>query len=79
MQLGVTARDKITNLEGVVIGHCTYITGCSQALVQPRGTKEGEFPESRWIDVQRLEVLPTQVLVLDNGSTPGFDRAPPRI
>jgi len=82
MELGITVRDVITGFEGVVIGHVQYLTGCNQALVQPRGDESVHVvtkrPESEWFDVQRLSVRPHLKVVLDNGDTPGCDREAPK-
>lgn len=73
--------DTITEFEGVVVGVVDYITGCSQALVQPKVKKEsGEWQESHWIDVDRLAVTATQYV---NPSSvqekhPGADKPAPK-
>lgn len=77
MQLGITAKDKITGFEGVVTGICSYISGCSQALLTPP-VKDGAFVEAHWFDLQRLEAQPGEPVVLDNGETPGFDMPAPK-
>lgn len=75
--LGRRARDRITGFEGLVIGHCRYLTGCSQLLLAPPA-KDGAYVESQWFDEQRVEIANDAPLVLDNGVTPGCDRAAPR-
>ena len=77
MQLGITARDKITGFQGVVTGICYYISGCNQALLTPPVDEKGAGPESRWIDVQRLERVGDSLVVLQNGETPGCDMPAP--
>lgn len=76
---GEHVKDKITGFKGVVIGLCSYITGCNQALVQPPTKKLGnEFVESRWIDEDRLEIIEgkfTSLEVTNNGP----DKPAPRI
>jgi hypothetical protein len=68
----------------VVIGYVQYLTGCNQALVQPQGSDlvlgyVTKRPEAEWFDVQRLEqVVGTAKITLDNGATPGCDRAAPK-
>lgn len=76
--IGTTQRDRITGFEGLVTGYCTYISGCNQALLVPKVGEKGEFKESHWFDVQRLEQVGTDVLTLDNGATPGLDKAAPK-
>lgn len=76
--LGTTQRDKITGFSGVVAGFCQYISGCNQALLVPKVDEKGDFKEPHWFDVQRLEQVGTEVITLDNGATPGFDKAAPK-
>lgn len=56
LKLGQKARDKVTGFEGIVTGHCSYLTGCDQLLISPPA-KDGDFKDGRWIDVNRLEDL----------------------
>lgn len=80
IKMGAMGRDRITGFEGRVIGRCEYISGCNQLLLAPEvdpNTKS--MRESHWIDEQRIEPTGSGgVIALDNGSTPGFDKAPPR-
>jgi hypothetical protein len=80
IQLGDKARDKITGFEGIVTGHCTYISGCDQILVAPP-MKDGDFKESRWLDMDRCEVTESAAVALSDVSSaarPGPDKAAPR-
>lgn len=77
--LGHTVVDKVTGFTGVVTGIVEYLTGCNQALVVPRMDADGKLPESQWFDIQRLQVDDSKAPIsLENGNTPGFDRAPPK-
>ncbi|WP_375782872.1 hypothetical protein ACE10Z_23445 [Bradyrhizobium sp. Pha-3] len=78
MLLGTTQRDKITGFSGVVTGFCEYLSGCNQALLVPKVAENGDFKEGHWFDVQRLEQVGADVITLDNGATPGFDKAAPK-
>lgn len=82
-ELGVKYTDIVTGFTGVAIGRCEYITGCSQVLIAPRCKDESSKPDAEWIDEQRLEIHPFHEqepkVVLDNGVTPGCDRAAPKI
>lgn len=79
IQLGQTVRDRITGFQGVVTGIVNYISGCHQALVTPRVKDDGSASDANWYDLQRLELVGNvPMVVLDNGPTPGFDRAPPK-
>jgi len=76
--LGKRVKDRITGFAGIVTGQCQYISGCSQALVAPSVGADGTFKDSQWFDEQRLEGLGGEAIVLDNGATPGADRAAPK-
>lgn len=57
-ELGAEVKDRLTGFKGIMTGVCHYITGCSQALVQPKMRKD-TFVEARWIDIDRLDVTKT--------------------
>lgn len=76
--LGHTAKDKITGFTGVITGFVQYLTGCNQYLLAPPLAADGAMRDSQWFDVQRVEILPTDPIRLDNGATPGADRAAPK-
>lgn len=79
IELGLTYKDKITGFAGVATGFVRYISGCNQALIQPRCSDDGSMRESQWFDQQRLALQADMPrVVLDNGATPGCDRAAPR-
>lgn len=79
IMLGATYTDVLTGFTGVAIGHCVYLTDCSQTLLQPKDAKSDERPKSEWFDDQRLEQdTAVAVLKIDNGDTPGCDREAPR-
>ncbi len=75
--LGKTLRDRITGFTGIVTGHVEYLTGCNQCLLTPP-MRDGKRMEAEWFDVQRLEDTGAAAIVLDNGATPGSDRAAPK-
>lgn len=78
--LGCTYKDIITGFSGVAVGYVQYLTGCNQALLAPQGSDPTKKPDSEWFDVQRLRIAPdVDRVVLDNGATPGCDRAAPSI
>lgn len=76
--LGNTYKDRITGFTGVATGHVHYLTGCSQVLLQPSVGSDGNPRDSQWYDEQRLEQTTAKRIVLDNGETPGFDKAAPK-
>jgi len=75
--LGAEYRDKITGFKGVCTGYCEYLSGCNQALLIPRVSKDGKSPDGGWYDVQRLERVGKKIVKLDNSETPGCDMAAP--
>lgn len=77
IELGATYRDRITGFRGVATGHCRYISGCSQILLQPSVDGDGKTRGGEWFDEQRLERLDAEVIVLDNSDTPGCDMPAP--
>lgn len=77
--LGITVQDKITGFKGVLNGIVRYISGCHQGLVVPRVKDDGSLIDSQWFDLQRLDHQEgTPRIRLENGDTPGHDRAPPK-
>ncbi len=54
--LGMHAKDVITGFEGIITGHCSYITGCDQCLVQPKKSKTGDYIDGKWFDKNRLVI-----------------------
>lgn len=78
LNIGDKVRDKVSGFSGIVTGIVDYISGCKQALVGPKIDKDGKPIDSQWFDVQRLEVLKTNFLKLENAATPGPDREPPK-
>lgn len=79
MKLGTTYRDKITGFQGIATGFVQYLSGCNQALLAPPVSSDGALRSPEWFDVQRLEEVSNGPSVtLDNGATPGCDRAAPR-
>lgn len=77
IELGITARDRITGFQGVVTGKVEYISGCNQCLLTPPA-KDGALVQAEWLDEQRLAPVEAERIVLENGATPGFDRPAPR-
>jgi hypothetical protein len=75
LEMGCEVEDLISGFKGIVTGTAKYITGCTQALVQPK-MKAGSFVEGRWIDVDRLKVTKVNRLSLAL-STNGSDKPAP--
>lgn len=80
--LGDRATDKITGFSGIVIGHCTYITGCDQVLLAPR-SDGADLKSAHWFDIDRCEVVdravvpPASVSSVSSAERPGPDLEAP--
>lgn len=78
IEMGSTAKDRITGFRGIVTGRAQYLTGCNQYLLNPPA-KDGALVCSEWFDEQRLEVDASyDVVRLDNSNGNGADRAAPK-
>ena len=55
--LGSKVRDRVTAFEGTAISRITYINGCVQYGVLPKVKEDGKYPETQYIDWQRLQAL----------------------
>jgi hypothetical protein len=78
IKFGRKYKDKVTGFAGVATGHAHYISGCAQVLLAPPVGSDGAMRESQWFDEQRLETIGGDEITLDNGKTPGCDRAAPK-
>lgn len=78
IELGMKYRDRISGFTGTATGYVRYITGCNQVLLGPKAKDDGTLSPSEWFDEQRLVQVEGERIVLDNGSTPGFDRPAPK-
>ncbi len=74
--LGKKYKDKITGFVGTATGYVQYISGCNQALLVAKATKDWQT-ESQWFDVQRIIEQPGRRIILQNEETPGCDEPAP--
>jgi hypothetical protein len=77
IKLGATVAEDISGFMGVVTGLVHYISGCEQALIQPRCKDDGSLVEAHWFDVDRLDVLDRPVVRVGAAKT-GFDIPAPK-
>lgn len=54
-ELGDKLRDRVSEVEGIVIGRIEYLNGCTQYAIKPKKTKDGKVLEAEWIDSQQVE------------------------
>ncbi len=55
-KLGFKVRDRVTNMEGVIVSISFDLFGCVQAIVNPGLDKDGKPRDSQWFDIARLEM-----------------------
>jgi hypothetical protein len=63
IELGDKVTDNVTGFTGVVTGLADYLTGCSQACVQPILKDDADWKEARWFDVDRLTITELKAVV----------------
>jgi hypothetical protein len=56
IELGRLGRDKITGFQGILIGKCTYLTGCDQYGLAPPA-KDAKLEATTWFDEARIEII----------------------
>lgn len=54
---GSKVEDSVTGFEGMLVGFCTYATGCNQGQIQPKAKEDGTFVEPEWFDEQRIRII----------------------
>jgi hypothetical protein len=57
IELGMTVKDKITGLKGVVVCICSYLSGCDRASIQPLEIVNGKPAEWVTFDVLQLDIV----------------------
>ena len=64
IEMGSKVRDKLSGIEGVIIGRLQWIYGCNRYFVQPFGSKDGEPFKNFNVDENQIEVIETPNPVL---------------
>lgn len=54
-ELGDKLRDRVSEVEGIVIGRIEYLNGCTQYAIKPKKTKDGKVLDAEWVDSQQVE------------------------
>jgi len=73
-ELGKEARDKITNIKGIIVGRIEYLFGCHQYGIAGKVAKGGKRPETEWFDEGRIEIIGRGILVQEvQADKPGAD------
>lgn len=56
-ELGQRLRDRVSEVEGIVIGRIEYLNGCTQYALKPKKLKDGKVLDAEWIDSQQVELV----------------------
>jgi hypothetical protein len=67
---GARVKDSVTGFSGIVTGRADYLTGCRQYCVTPKA-KGGAVADGRWYDEQRLLVLDSKAVQINNETIKG--------
>ena len=54
--LGKKAKDKVTGLNGIIVGKISYLFGCDQYGIAPPAS-EGKVNDTYWFDEGRVDIL----------------------
>ena len=81
VKFGDEARDLVTGFTGIVTAKALYATGCNQVSMQPPVKDDGAFVDSRWFDIERIEVIAPGKRPIEtspSGGPRGAETAPAR-
>jgi hypothetical protein len=57
VSLGDKVKDKISGIQGVVIGISHWLNGCDTIGIRPRAGKDNKEVDCLWVDDIQVEVL----------------------
>lgn len=63
--IGLTGRDKVTGVEGVIVAITTYLSGCDRVSLQPREIKDGKPADWVTIDINLLQLLDNERVMVN--------------
>jgi len=55
MKLGDKLKCKVTGFEGVCVAKLKHLNGCIQLGLKCKMVKDGEYPETVYLDIEQLE------------------------
>lgn len=66
IELGMTVKDTITGLVGVVMGRTQYLTGCAHVGICPNKLKtDGSLMDWQWLDERRCSVIKKKIITYE--------------
>lgn len=66
---GDKVKETVTGFTGTITGTCFYLTGCDQYLVADEQIDRTKEPISKWYDEQRLELVESKAVEIDNSES----------
>lgn len=73
-ELGLEARDPISEFEGIIVSRVNYLFGCAQYGIAPKKTADGQIPSTQYFDEARIEILGPGVYKSDEKQVMDFDK-----
>ncbi len=77
-ELGDKLRDRVSEVEGIVIGRIEYLNGCTQYAIKPKKAKDGKVLDAEWVDSQQVEKIDGGLNIKKTG-TGGSSALAPRL
>lgn len=68
IRLGDKVRDRISGMEGIVVGYSTWLFGCERVALQPKDIKDGRPVDLVHIDAAQCELI-------ERDAVPGYKPA----
>ena len=78
IERGVTVRDQITGLEGVVVARAQWLNGCIRYAIQPVQLDGGKMMDEVWLDEGRVDVVGSAGQRADGTGSPGGPQRDPK-
>jgi len=69
-ELGLQAKDKITDFKGAITGRAQYLTGCDRYALQAK-SKDGAEGKCIWIDENAIQILKGKKISLETEKVSG--------
>ena len=73
MKLGDRIRCKVTGYEGVAVAKLKHLNGCVQYGLKGKMVKDGEYPETVYLDVEQLEKIEDNAVKVKPSPTGGSE------
>ncbi len=79
--MGVTVKDVVTGIKGIVTGRTQWLTGCNTIGINTGVDKDGNPSDLFWVDETRCEVMDAKPVLLPGekkSKTKSRDRGGPQ-